>query len=56
MLGEIERAPDPRLREIMTSLVTHLHAFAREVKLTEEEFQQACDFVCDRPEDQRHPQ
>ena len=31
---------DPRLREIVASLVKHLHAFAREVHLTEEEFQQ----------------
>ena len=30
---------DPRLREIVTSLIKHLHAFAREVHLTEEEFQ-----------------
>ncbi len=28
-------ASDARLREVMTSLVQHLHAFAREVKLTE---------------------
>ncbi|WP_417725343.1 dioxygenase [Salipiger sp.] len=32
---------DPRLREIMTSLVTHLHGFVRDVGLTEAEFQQA---------------
>ena len=25
--------PDPRLRELMTSLVKHVHAFAREVDL-----------------------
>ena len=31
-------APNARLREVMTSLVQHLHAFAREVKLTEEEW------------------
>jgi len=28
----------PRLREILISLVEHLHAFAREVELTEEEW------------------
>ena len=28
----------PRLREIMTSLVTHLHDFAREVQLTSDEW------------------
>lgn len=32
---------DPRLREIMTSLITHLHGFVRDVGLTEAEFQQA---------------
>ncbi|WP_370312691.1 dioxygenase [Sagittula sp.] len=32
---------DPRLREIMTSLITHLHGFIRDVRLTEAEFQQA---------------
>ena len=31
-------APDPRVRELMTSLVQHLHAFAREVRLTEDEW------------------
>lgn len=31
-------APDARLREIMTSLVQHLHAFARDVRLTEAEW------------------
>ncbi|HJW11352.1 MAG TPA: intradiol ring-cleavage dioxygenase [Albitalea sp.] len=31
-------AADPRLRDVMTNLVQHLHAFAREVKLTEAEW------------------
>jgi hydroxyquinol 1,2-dioxygenase len=31
-------ANDARLREVMTSLVQHLHAFARDVKLTESEW------------------
>ena len=34
----MEQTPDPRLREIMVSLVKHLHAFIREVNLTEDEF------------------
>lgn len=33
--------PDPRLREIMVSLVRHLHGFVREVNLTEPEFREA---------------
>ena len=28
------RTPDPRLKEIMDAAVRHLHAFAREVRLT----------------------
>ena len=32
--------PDPRLREIMVSLVKHLHGFVKEVRLTEEELAQ----------------
>jgi hydroxyquinol 1,2-dioxygenase len=31
-------AKDPRLAELMTGLVTHLHDFAREVRLTEDEW------------------
>jgi hydroxyquinol 1,2-dioxygenase len=36
---------DPRLKEIITSLVRHLHDFAREVKLTEEEWFKGIDFL-----------
>jgi len=42
VLSEIERAPDARFREIMSSAVKHLHAFVRETRLTEVEFQKAC--------------
>jgi len=45
VLSEIARAGDPRFREIMSSLVRHLHAFAREVKLTEAEFQAAASYI-----------
>jgi hydroxyquinol 1,2-dioxygenase len=38
VVASFERCSDPRLREIMQSLVRHLHAFAREVKLTESEW------------------
>lgn len=37
--------PSPRLKEIMTSLVNHLHDFARDVKLTEDEWFQGIDFL-----------
>jgi catechol 1,2-dioxygenase len=36
---------DPRLRRIMQSLVTHLHAFIKEVELTEQEWETAIDFL-----------
>jgi catechol 1,2-dioxygenase len=41
VLAVMQQTSDPRLREIMTSLVAHLHAFVRDVRLTEEEFQSA---------------
>jgi hydroxyquinol 1,2-dioxygenase len=45
VLAELRRADNPRFREIMGAAVRHLHAFAREVKLTEAEFQQACAVI-----------
>jgi protocatechuate 3,4-dioxygenase beta subunit len=45
VLGEMHRTPDARQKEIFSALVKHLHAFVREVKLTEKEFQQAVAFV-----------
>jgi hydroxyquinol 1,2-dioxygenase len=43
--SELDRAPDPRFREIMSAFIRHLHDFAREVKLTEEEFQTAIGYI-----------
>jgi hydroxyquinol 1,2-dioxygenase len=45
VLREIERAPSPRFREIMSAAVRHLHAFIRESNLTEAEFQRACGYI-----------
>jgi catechol 1,2-dioxygenase len=45
VLAEMHRTPDARTKEILSSLVLHLHAFIREVKLTEKEFQQAIGYV-----------
>ena len=45
VLSEIERADDPRFREIMSSAVRHLHDWVREVKLTEAELQKACAII-----------
>ena len=41
VLEVMERTQDPRMREIMVSLVTHLHGFIRDVRLTEAEFRDA---------------
>lgn len=38
-------ASDPRLAFVMASLVEHLHAFAKEVRLTQEEWERAVDFL-----------
>ena len=37
--------PDPRLRELLTSLVRHLHAFVRDTEPTIAEWGQAIDFL-----------
>ena len=42
VLAEAERCTDPRLREILRAAIKHLHAFVRETRLTEQEFQQLC--------------
>ena len=44
-LAAMQGSQDPRLREIMVSLVKHLHAFVRETRLTEPEFRQAATLV-----------
>jgi protocatechuate 3,4-dioxygenase beta subunit len=41
VLQEMHRTPDPRTKQLLASLVKHLHAFVRENRLTEKEFQQA---------------
>jgi hydroxyquinol 1,2-dioxygenase len=45
VLSELNRAPNPRLREVMSAFIRHLHDFAREVKLTEAEFQAAIGYI-----------
>jgi protocatechuate 3,4-dioxygenase beta subunit len=41
----MERSPSARLTDIMKALVRHAHAFAREVQLSEEEFDVGIDFL-----------
>lgn len=45
VLDAYKNIENPRLREIVASLVKHLHAFAREVHLTEEEFQAGTQII-----------
>ena len=44
-LAVMVRTTDPRLREIMTGLIKHLHAFVRDVRLTEAEFRTAAALI-----------
>ncbi|MEX0428546.1 dioxygenase [Nocardioides sp. DS6] len=45
VLKSFASCEDPRLQELMQSLVRHLHSFIREVRLTEEEWGEAIDFL-----------
>jgi hydroxyquinol 1,2-dioxygenase len=45
VVGRLEACTDPRLEEILTSLVRHLHAFVRETRLTEAEWMQGIEFL-----------
>ena len=56
VLAELQRADNPRFLQVIESLVTHLHAFARDVRLTEEEFHLACAYQRDRQGHDREPQ
>jgi catechol 1,2-dioxygenase len=47
VLEVMARTRDPRLREILTSLIKHLHGFVREVRLTEAEFREAAGVVAE---------
>jgi len=44
-LAQMATTPDPRFREIMAAAVRHLHAFAREVNLTPEEWLKGIQFL-----------
>lgn len=40
-----ENTPDPRLKELMQALVRHMHAYARETRLTQDEWAYAMEFL-----------
>ena len=45
VLDTMGQASNPRLKEVMTSLISHLHTFIREVELTQEEWAQGIQFL-----------
>jgi len=45
VLAKLEGAKDPRFKQIMTSLIKHLHGFIREVELTEAEWMAGIQFL-----------
>jgi len=47
VLSSFAATPDPRLRRIMESLTRHLHAFVKDVELTEPEWFEAIKFLTD---------
>lgn len=46
-LERISECPNPRLKEVMSALIRHLHEFAREVKLTPAEWMKGINFLTD---------
>ena len=44
-IASLDGCPDPRLRQIVQALVRHLHAFASEVQLTEDEWTRAIQIL-----------
>jgi protocatechuate 3,4-dioxygenase beta subunit len=47
VMEQIAGTEDPRFKQIMTSLIKHLHAFAREVELTPQEWLKGIAFLTD---------
>ena len=45
VVARLASTTDPRFKEVMTSLIRHVHAFVREVELTEEEWFEAIKFL-----------
>lgn len=45
VIGQLAGCPNPRLKEIMTLLIKHVHGFVREARLTEAEWMQGIEFL-----------
>jgi phage terminase small subunit len=44
-LARLDGTPNPRMKQIMTALIRHLHGFVRETGLTPAEWKTAIDFL-----------
>ncbi len=47
VIKAIDKTKDPRAKEVMSSLIRHMHAFAKEVRLTHAEWEAAIEFLYD---------
>jgi hydroxyquinol 1,2-dioxygenase len=47
VIAGLSESDDPRFKQVMTALITHLHDFVREVQLTEPEWLTAIEFLTD---------
>ncbi len=47
VLKAIDGTKDPRAKEVMTSLIRHLHAFIKDVRLTQDEWETAIGYLYD---------
>jgi hydroxyquinol 1,2-dioxygenase len=45
VIQRLQGTPDPRLREILTALIAHVHGFVTEVRLTQDEWLAAIGFL-----------
>src|SRR4026208_2140619 len=45
VIARLKDADDPRFKQVMASAIKHLHAFARDVQLTEEEWFEGIKFL-----------
>jgi catechol 1,2-dioxygenase len=45
VVASFQNTPDPRVREVLSSLVRHLHGFVREIELTLPEWEEAISFL-----------
>ncbi|MGZ6253607.1 MAG: dioxygenase, partial [Candidatus Binataceae bacterium] len=44
-LARLAKTSDPRMKQIMTALIRHLHGFVRETELTPAEWKTAIEFL-----------